>query len=302
MEQVALTGATGFIGKRLLIALNKAGFAVRALTRRDGPGPDAACWVKGDLSQDSALRLLVEGCSAVIHCAGAVRGNSLDDFLATNVGGTEKLLDACLEETPPPRFLLISSLAARRPDYSWYSRSKAMAETALMSERYAALSRTIYRPTAVYGPGDRELRPLLRLMRRGLLPTPRTPDARFSLLHVDDLADAVLKWLGAEKISGRFELDDGAAGGYRWKDVKAIGQNAWKRSIVHVQVPVSLLRVFARINLLCARLLRRKAMLTPGKINEIAHDDWTCDNAPLAACLGWQPKIRLADAIKAASI
>ena len=111
----------------------------------------------------------------MIHCAGTVRGNSLEDFLEVNLRGTENLLEAAAKPASPPRFLLLSSLAARYPDYSWYSRSKSMAETLLMSDKYSGLSRTIYRPSAVYGPGDREMRPLFRLMRRGFLFGPAYP-------------------------------------------------------------------------------------------------------------------------------
>ena len=75
-----------------------------------------------------ALDELVEGCSSIIHGAGATRGNSLEDFLAVNLKGTENLLNAARNVTPAPRFLLLSSVAARHPDYSWYARSKALAE------------------------------------------------------------------------------------------------------------------------------------------------------------------------------
>ena len=46
-----------------------------------------------------------------------------------------------------------------------------------------------------------------------------------------------------------------------------------------------------------ARVFRYSAMLTPGKVNEITHENWVCDNTPLTNCLGWKPKISLPDAI-----
>ena len=210
-EQVALTGATGFIGQNLLTALDNSGYRTRALTRRPRTGPGAVSWVHGDLNNPQALDKLVDGCTAVIHCAGTVRGNSLDDFLEVNLRGTENLLEAAAKPAPRPRFLLISSIAARYPDYSWYSRSKSMAETLLMSDKYSGMSRTIYRPSAVYGPGDREMRPLFRLMRRGYLFGPRIPGNRLSLIHVDDLVRAILLWLQAKQAQGTFELDDGTS-------------------------------------------------------------------------------------------
>ena len=299
---MALTGASGFIGKNLLAALIESKFPARALSRKPRPASDRVHWIKGDLNDKSALNELVEGCTSIIHCAGVVRGNSLDDFLEVNLRGTENLLNEIHKKTPAPRFLLISSIAARHPEYSWYAQSKAMAETLLMSERHTGSSRTIYRPTAVYGPGDKEMRPLLRLLRHGFLAAPKTPDTRISLLHVDDLVNAILAWLTAKDAGGLFELDDGTRGGYQWKDIMAIGRDTWGHRITHIPVPIPLLKALAHINLLLARTFRYPAMLTPGKINEITHKDWVCDNTPLTACLGWQPKITLIDAIDAASI
>jgi len=300
-EQVALTGATGSIGGNLLTALENSGYRTRALARRAHSDTRVVSWVNGDLNNQSALNELIEGCACIIHCAGAVRGNSEQDFLEVNLKGTENLLTAARKIIPSPRFLLISSVAARYPGYSWYANSKSKAETLLMSERFSGMSRAIYRPTAVYGPGDREMRPLFRFMRRGFLLTPRTDAIRISLIHVDDLVCAILKWLQTKETHGLFELDDGATQGYRWEDIMAIGCEAWARPITWIQVPVTLLKSLACVNLLLARVLRYPAMLTPGKINEITHDDWVCDNTPLTNCTGWRPKIRLADAIDTVS-
>ena len=296
-ERVALTGATGFLGSNLLAALDKSEYPVRALTRRNRPDSGSVTWLNGDLNNQTALDGLVEGCASVIHCAGAVRGNSLEDFLEVNLRGTENLLAATRKVSPPPRFLFISSIAARYPDYSWYARSKSMAEALLMSDSYRGLSRTIYRPTAVYGPGDKEMRPMFRLMRRGILLGPGIPDASISLIHVDDLVSAILKWLPAREVHGLFELDDGTRAGYRWADIMAIGRDTWKRPLIHIRAPVVLLKGLAHINLLLARVFRYPAMLTPGKVNEITHKDWVCDNAPLTNALGWRPNIHLADTI-----
>ena len=280
--------------------LKKSNHSVRALTRPGRARAGNASWIEGDLNNRPALDELVKGCASVIHCAGITRGNSLEDFLDVNLGGTENLLAAARRIAPAPRFLLISSVAARYPDYSWYALSKSRAETLLMSDANSDLFRTIYRPTAIYGPGDKEMRPLFRLMRRGLLFRAGRVDARISLLHVDDLVNAILMWLSAHTAQGLFELDDGTREGYRWADIAAIGQAAWKRRIIQVQVSTTVLKCAARVNLHLARTFRYPAMLTPGKINELTHENWVCDNAPLTACLGWEPEISLSDGIDSA--
>ena len=125
-------------------------------------------------------------------------------------------------------------------------------------------------------------------MRRGYLFGPRIPGNRISLIHVDDLVRAILQWLQAKQAEGAFELDDGATQGYTWEDITAIAYDTWQRPVTHIRVPVTLLRGIAHANLLLARVFRYRAMLTPGKVNEITHENWVCDNTPLTKCLGME--------------
>lgn len=299
---VALTGATGFIGTALLERLAAAGFEIRALTRLPRPPGKTIRWIPGDLDDVRALRELVRDTTAIIHCAGVVRGASRAAFTRVNTTGTANLIDAAVAQDPPPRFLLISSLAAREPELSWYADSKRRAEQAL-AETAGAMPWTVFRPTAVYGPGDRELSPLLRLTRRGILPMVGRTPARFSLIHVDDLAAAVLCWLAADARTpaGIFELDDGTPGGYDRFALARIAAEVWGRPVRPLALPASLVTVIAAINLGLSRLFRYPPMLTPGKVRELTHPDWVCDNTPLTRALpDWRPRVRLQDALNTA--
>ena len=73
----------------------------------------------------------MQGAAAVVHCAGVVRGVTAADFNAVNVGGLERLVRAVLSLSPRPRFLSLSSLAARAPELSHYASSKHQGELAL---------------------------------------------------------------------------------------------------------------------------------------------------------------------------
>ncbi|HEV7930469.1 MAG TPA: NAD-dependent epimerase/dehydratase family protein, partial [Nitrosospira sp.] len=115
---VAVTGATGFIGRALLQSLIEQGWKIKALTRYPQADDESTQWIEGDLDNSDALSRLVKDVFAVVHCAGQVKGRSLEDFIHTNVEGTRNLLQASTQQTTPPRFLLISSLAARHPELS----------------------------------------------------------------------------------------------------------------------------------------------------------------------------------------
>lgn len=298
LKLVAVTGATGFIGKNLTERLIENGYKVRALGRKYQPSNELIQWIQGDLGNSTALNYLVRDVSAVIHCAATVRGGSFKQFADVNIQGTQNLLEAIVQQSQSPRFLHISSLAARQPELSWYAQSKYLSEQVLYqySDR---LNWAVFRPTAVYGPGDKELKPLFKSMRRGLLPVVGRIHNRFGLLHVKDLIAAILCWLSSEKpIGGIFELDDGTPGGYNYQSLSDLVQHEWKRPIRCVSIPNPLIRSIAFFNLVLSKLLQYSPMLTPGKVNELQHTDWVCDNAPIQHVLPeWKPRIRLQDSL-----
>jgi len=293
-DLVALTGATGFIGGAVARRLVTAGWRVRALVR----SPEGAARldaevepVRGSLEDSDSLRRLVRAAGAVVHCAGAVRGAGQRDFARANVEGVARLGRAVAEETPPPRVILISSLAARHPEVSPYAASKWEGERALARSTTDTVA---LRPPAVYGPGDREILPLLRTMARGVAPILGPPSARFSLLFVDDLAEAVARVLEVGALGGGvFELHDGHPGGYSWDGVRAAVAR-WRGSPVRrLPVPTPALRAVARASVVLARARGRLPMLTPGKVREILHPDWVGDNAALTTATGWSPSVDL---------
>ncbi len=298
---VALTGATGFIGKAVLKALVARNCPVRALTRQPRLDTDRIQWILGDLHDRASLQRFVSGTTAVIHCAGRVRGGTAAGFSETNVDGTVNLVDAALAQTPSPRFLFLSSLAAREPQLSWYAASKRRAEEAV-AEHAGEMPWTVLRPTAVYGPGDREISPLLRLTRYGVLPMAGRANTRFGLLHVDDLVSAILAWLDTGiPVTGVYEIDDGTPGGYDRHAVAEIAGRVWERPVRTLPLPENLVFLIAGANLWLSRLFRYSPMLTPGKVRELLHHDWVCDNTPLVRALqDWQPRVRLHDALHAA--
>ena len=297
-QLVALTGATGFVGGAILSELRSSNVQVRALSRQSRPDSDSVSWLQGGLHQPHILQQLVEDADVVIHCAGAVRGRSLKEFVSINNTGTINLRNACLQQSMPRRFLHISSLAAREPQLSWYAKSKRMAEAELLA-RPGPSTITILRPTAIYGPGDKEIRPLLRSLKVGFLTAPAVP-SNFSLLHVHDLVAAIKKWLALQDFPGGvYELDDGSANGYNWESLIQLTNQVWGKSVFKISVPLALLEHVARMNLKFSGILNYSPMLTPGKVAEITHPDWVCDNRPLLEKLKWEPAIRLADAMNA---
>lgn len=296
-QTIAVTGATGFIGQSICRRLSDRGFSVRALVRSSRkaslPALVGTEIVVGDLANQESLQNLVTGADAIIHCAGNVRGATQAQFDDVNVEGTRNILRAIKSTAITPRLLAISSLAAREPQLSFYASSKRRAEQVLHDEG-SDVPWTILRPPAVYGPGDRELLPLFRLMSRGIALTAGPPSARFSMLFVEDLSAAVIAWLLGDIVTeGTYAIDDGQPRGYDWHDVSRIVSRLCGRKIRVVQTPSWLLDIPAWVNSRLGITFGTSPMLTPQKLRELRHNDWVCDGTEFQQTFDWEPIVQL---------
>lgn len=121
MTVVAVTGATGYVGRFVVAELQQQGYDVRALARpqtdRDGFAQPPA-WVEGDLRDAGSLAAFVHGADAVVHLAyahvlGRYRGGEGDDlpgWLDANLNGSLRLLQAA-QAANVQRFVFLSSRA-----------------------------------------------------------------------------------------------------------------------------------------------------------------------------------------------
>jgi nucleoside-diphosphate-sugar epimerase len=288
---VAVTGATGFIGRRLVRRLVDGGWRVRALARRPDDDLDnaGAEVVRGALEDDPSLNALVESVDAVVHCAGAIRAPNHEVFVHINREGTARLARAIAVQPRPPRLLLMSSLAARSPELSSYATSKRMAEESVHQVLAGQAEFCIVRPPAVYGPGDRATLPIFRQIQRGLLLVP-AGDTRFSLLYVEDLAEIVTSLLDTPDWDGQFIEPDDGRGGYCWADLAHIAGQHLHRRVRTLPVPWLAMCLPAAIAQLMGAVLQRAPQITLGKLRELYHADWVCQG-PSAPLLAAPPRV-----------
>jgi nucleoside-diphosphate-sugar epimerase len=124
-------------------------------------------------------------------------------------------------------------------------------------------------------------------------------EARISLLYVEDLVAAIQRCLVSDsRAHGKFELHDGRVGGYSWDDIVKAATPLRGRPIRPIRVSAGLLRGVSRVSLAWARLTRSAPMLTPGKVRELTHTDWVCDNGPFTDATGWTPRFDFADGLE----
>jgi dihydroflavonol-4-reductase len=306
--KVAVTGITGFVGRHLHDALLTRGYEVRSLVRSQalagrieisGKGP---C-VIGSLSHAPALERLVEGASVVYHVAGAVAAADEAAYHAVNAEATGVLAEAA-RAAGVARFLYVSSLAAAGPSrrgeaadesvvprpLTAYGRSKLAGEEAV---RRAGLPFTVVRPPAVYGPRDRELLRVFRMARLGVAPLPGDGRQELSLVHVEDLAEALVAAAESPAAEG---------GTYNAAHPEVLTQRALvgavaaalRRRVLLVPLPPALVRGLLQATGAVGRATGRATLLNADKAAEFLAPSWACSVEAIERDAGWVARIPLA--------
>lgn len=157
-QKVAVTGASGFVGRHVVRALLDAGHSVRALSRDRSKArsvfskapADRLTIVAGDAADGRALSELVSGADAMIHLVGIIReAPNKQTFQRVHVETTRAVLTAC-DEAKVTRYLHMSALGVKSDGVSEYQRTKWEAERLVRSTN---LEWTIFRPSMIHGPG-----------------------------------------------------------------------------------------------------------------------------------------------------
>lgn len=218
-QLVALTGATGFIGRHLLRSLTARGYRVRVLLRRpvEAMPEGASGAVVGDLTRPMNMAAALAGVDAVVHSAGlahAMSGAPEDDYRTLNTEATRRLAEAAMRARVG-RFVFLSSIRAQSgasaadlvteaddpAPTDAYGRSKLDAERALAE---TGLDWAALRPVLVYGAGVKgNMAALLRLARTPWPLPLGSLTGRRSLVSTESLSAAVDAVLRADAAPNR---------------------------------------------------------------------------------------------------
>ena len=218
--RILVTGASGFVGRRLTAVLAASGHQVRAALRTVAPmaaGPGCESVAVGSLGADTDWRTALDAVNTVVHLAARVHvmrdtaGDPLAEFRRVNVAGTLSLARQAVE-AGVRRFVFISSVrvsgegtatgqpytADDRPaPVDAYGLSKHEAELGLLElAKTTGLEVVIIRPVLVYGPGvGANFLAMMRWLYRGVpLPLGAIHNRR-SLIALDNLVDLIVRCL-----------------------------------------------------------------------------------------------------------
>ncbi len=330
-QSALVTGASGFIGGHLARRLTAGGWRVacmiRATSRVEVLRDAGAQLITGDIHDHASIvrAIAVSEARVVFHLAGLVRATSAAAFLRTNEGGSRSVAAACAGQKAPPVLVMVSSLAAAGPSgaepgvegdppspVSHYGRSKLAGESAV-AEFAGVVPMTIVRPGVVYGPGDRGVYELIKLIARyGIHVVPGCGDGRLSIVAVSDLVECLvlaaekgerLAPIGAGTGLGLGEVGRGiyfaSAEDYSYIELGgAIARALGKTGVRNVRLPGWSLRMIGRLGDAVSYLRRSPGWVGQDKIADMLAGSWVCSSAKARRQLGWSPALSQSDGLR----
>ncbi|MEO8604514.1 MAG: NAD-dependent epimerase/dehydratase family protein [bacterium] len=311
MTTALVTGASGFLGTRIVARLRADGVRVRALVRPGRPS-DADERIEGDLCDEAVLARAVAGCDWVIHAGARVSTTGAwEEFESTNVRATEAIIRLAVA-AGVSRVVHISSLSVYAVpadgatvteesayddgggERGFYARSKLAADKVARAAMQLGAPVTIIRPGLLYGPGNKP-----PLARRALALGPvrlllASRDYLLPLAYVDNVADAIVLAAQSEVARGRaYTIVDVHA---RQRDYARLYRQVGRQRWLPLYAPLGLLRLALSGAERVAGLAGRKLPISRHQVERTLRSatfvTFRAENE-----LGWHPRVPIDEAL-----
>jgi nucleoside-diphosphate-sugar epimerase len=302
MTRVCITGARGFIGRRLAEQWRAQGAEVVGVDQAENPQLGV---VAGDISQPGPWQKAAEGCDVVVHTAALV-GMPSDEsgFWEVNVRGTRLALEAA-RDAGARRFVHFSSIVTFGLDFPdgvderWpvrptgvaYVDTKVAAEQVVLQAHAAGeMEVTVIRPGDVYGPESRPWTILpVELLKARRFVLPARGRGIHSPVYVDDLVAGVISAAGADAAAGQVITLSGGVGIETRDFFRHYARMLGRRGVP--TAPTSVLLAVAAAQSAAARIRGKVNDVTPGGVRYLALRRGTYGIGKARELLGWSPVV-----------
>ena len=224
MKRALITGSSGFIGQKLVSAIDKEKYSIHVISRNREPGLETTiCDFQFNLIPDDVMN----GTDIVFHLAGVAHDSIMhyEEYFEINVKASSRLAELAAI-SGVKRFIYISSVKSGgvgdnglciteleqvEPEGA-YGRTKLKAELALLEIGHrTGMHVTIIRPSLVYGPNAKgNLRQMMSGISNGWFPPLPKINNKRSMVHIDDVVRAILFVATSDKTKGEiFNVTDG---------------------------------------------------------------------------------------------
>lgn len=319
MKKILITGASGFVGSFLVEAFLAADAelevhaGVRKTSSRKFLTDPRIHFFEMDFSDKKKLEkdLGEQQFNYVIHNAGLLRADQKEELFLVNRDFTENLIKALPKKTKTfEKFIFMSSLAAYGPadnmpdglvkesdtpqPIDTYGESKLAAES--MIKTHQDLPYLIFRPTAVYGPREKDIYTFFTILKKGIEPYIGRKEQALTFIYVKDLADLIVKaTLSAQKQKSYFVADEGVYSNY---DLGKYGKEYLNKKALKIKVPTTLVRGIGHLNEIIGRLTGKIPILNLEKVKFLESLNWKCDIRALKTDFDFTPKYNLSTGLK----
>ncbi len=321
MKNILLTGATGFIGSHLVEQLAKKDMRILALVRKKS---DTRVLKKlnielfeAALDDENQLIQVFDRLSNqniqldfVVHCAAITKGRNLEEFMHINREGTERLVSLIKKHQHPlQKFIFLSSLAASGPTLlnesisikdkspiTDYGRSKLAAELSL---EQSGLPYLIFRPTAVYGPGEKDIFSVFKIISQGLNPLIGKHEQQLTFIYVKDLVSLIIQGLHSQVTDKTFFASDGKV--YSKQALGNFIRQSLRKKALTIKIPLWLVRIIAYGSQTVYSFRNRLSPLNLEKFKELKAQSWVCEVEPTFRAFDFQPEYDLQKGVKETS-
>lgn len=209
-RKVTVFGATGFLGRRVVLHLLDHGFEVRAASRHPERGAQVfRNWssrlevVGADVGDDRSVISAVAGAFAVVNSVSLYVERGSDTFRSVHVEAAARVAK-CSRGSGVQRLAHVSGIGADAQSHSSYIRSRGEGESAA---RAAFSEATIIRPSAMFGPDDAFLIPLMKMLRMfPVFPMFGRGQTALQPSYVEDVGEAIARCFDAPDPGMTYEL------------------------------------------------------------------------------------------------
>lgn len=310
-KNILITGASGFIGSFLVDEAIKRNYIVYAIARKSSNTEHLKTKnisiIIIDFADINDINLKISEMpqfSYIIHNAGATKALKNKDFYNINFGNTKRLIESLKEINKiPTKFIYISSLAAFGPTQknklisensipkplTEYGKSKLAAEQYIIKE--SGIPYIIFRPTAVYGPGDKDFLQTIKLQNAGIDIKIGKHAQILTFIYVKDLASLIFKAIESLHINKSYFATDGNL--YSNTDFNNSVLRQLNKKQIHINIPIPLIKIIARVSAFMAQIIKKPSLLRYDKISEITADSWNCDIKSLISDFNFKAEYNL---------
>ncbi len=310
-NKLLITGASGFVGYHLINAALAQGYEVYAAVRANSQVQHLQGlniqYINLDFTAVPQLKQVLEQqqFSYIIHAAGSTKAKDQSSYNFVNAEFSKNLaLAASLANIDLKKFIFVSSLAALGPIADFgailqdnspanpvtaYGISKNIAETYLNDIDNLPL--ITVRPTAVYGPREKDLFILFKTINQGLEPYIGHFNQQLSFIYVKDLAELILKALTSDIVGKTYNISDGNA--YNRYALADNLKKALHKKTLKLHIPLGMIKGLATVMDSIYANSSKTPTLNKEKIKELTAPNWACNINNLVTDFGFQPQYDL---------